>query len=172
MAGMAREEIYRGRILNLVKLDGRWEVIEHAAAVAVLAYRHRGERLEVLGVRQKRVAVGCETWELPAGLIEPGETPEAAAARELAEETGYSGVLELITQVYSSPGFTDEKVYLFAASELRPAQATPDADEVLRVSWEDPQQLWRQIRQGQLATSAPTALGLLQLAYRLKLPLE
>lgn len=153
---MTRDVLYEGQILNLVKLEHRWEVVEHAPAVCVLALR--GD--EVLGVTQARPAIGQETWEIPAGLIDAGETPEAAARRELAEETQLTGELSLITQVYTSPGFTDEKIYLFEARGLSPAQAETDEGEDVTVSWRHVSSLWEEIREGNIASSAPTVLAL------------
>lgn len=153
---MTREPIYQGKILNLVKLEQRWEVVEHAPAVCILALNEQ----QVLGVRQPRPAIECHTWELPAGLIDPGESPHDAALRELAEETQLSGTLSLITQVYTSPGFCTEKLYLFEARELRPASGKPDEGEDVTAEWRDLLSSWRALQRGELATSAPTALGL------------
>lgn len=166
---LEREVLYRGRILNLVRLEGRWEVSENAEAVAILAYRESDNAPQILGVRQRRPAIGQETWEVPAGLIDPGETPEVAAARELAEETQLTGTLQRVTQFYSSPGFTTEKIHLFEAADLRSAAATADPDEVLTVSWENPVTLWQHIREGQLASSGPTVIALMYLLARLGL---
>ena len=115
---MTRETIYDGKVIRVSKLAGRWEVVEHVPAVAVLVLRGQGESTEVLLVSQARPAIGQKTWELPAGLVDEGETPQTAAARELAEEVGLGGTLTLLAEVFSSPGFTDEKVYLFGATEL------------------------------------------------------
>lgn len=153
---MQRNVIYQGKILTLVTLDQRWEVVEHADAVCILALR--GD--EVLGVRQHRPAIGYDTWELPAGLIDPGETPVEAARRELAEEAQLSGRLKLLTQVYTSPGFCQEKLYLFEASELSAALGHPDDGEEVAVEWRELRQTWQDIAGGVLATSAPTTLGL------------
>jgi ADP-ribose pyrophosphatase len=136
-------------------LDNRWEVVEHQSAVVVMALAGRS----LLGVEQYRPAIGERTWELPAGLIDPGEQPLEAARRELAEETQLSGELSLITQLYPSPGFCDEKVFLYRAQELRPAKGTPDAEEELTISWRDADSVWKEVRSGHLATSGPSLLG-------------
>ena len=149
--------VFRGRVVELVVLDERWEVVRHAEAVAVLAV---DERDRVLGVRQRRPAVGASTWELPAGLIDPGESPEAAAARELAEEAQLAGDLVLLAVGYVSPGFTDERVHLFEASGLRPAPGRPDDGEDLEIEWLDLDAAWRAATSGELATSMVTLLGL------------
>jgi 8-oxo-dGTP pyrophosphatase MutT (NUDIX family) len=154
--GPEREVLHRGHIVELVRLDGRWEVAEHQPSVAVLVLEGR----QVLGVRQVRPAIGRRTWELPAGLIDAGEEPEQAARRELAEEAGLGGRLELITSMYTSPGFTDELLYLYEATELEPAHAEADEGEELELAWLDVRTAWDGARNGTIATSAPTLVGL------------
>lgn len=154
---MERETLWSGRIVTLERLDGRFEVVRHAPAVAVLAVREDGR---VLGVRQERPAIGRTTWEMPAGLIDPGESPEAAADRELREEAQLAGTLQLVSRMFASPGFTDEETHLFEARDLRPAEGEPDEDEELHIEWRDPLQVWRDVTEGRLATSAVTVVGL------------
>ena len=134
---MKRDVIYEGNILTLAILDDRWETVEHAPAVAVLALRGPN----ILGVVQDRPAIGKTTWEVPAGLVDPGETPLQAAKRELAEETQLTGELSLITQLYSSPGFTDEKIHLYQARNLTEAEGELDEGEELTVQWRDVNEL-------------------------------
>jgi ADP-ribose pyrophosphatase len=153
---MNRKYIYKGHILSLVIQDNKWEIIEHAEAVAVLIVRGR----EILGVMQHRPAIAQTTWELPAGLIDEGETPLEAAKRELAEEVQLTGDLEFITQFYTSPGFTNEKLYVFEAKNLSEAFAEPDADENIQLSWRDVDEVWEDIKQGKLASSSPSVLAL------------
>jgi ADP-ribose pyrophosphatase len=153
---MNRKCIYKGYILSLVIEDDKWEIIEHAEAVAVLIMRRR----EVLGVMQHRPAINQTTWELPAGLMDDGETPLEAAQRELAEEVQLTGDLELITQFYTSPGFTNEKLYVFEAKNLSSAYAEPDSDENIQLSWRDVDEVWEDIKQGKVAASSPTVLAL------------
>ncbi len=151
-----REYLYKGRILNLA-LQGPYEIVEHADAVAVLAQQEG----KVLFVRQYRPAVGSQTLEIPAGLIDPGETPLAAAQRELAEEAQLAGDLELLVSFYLSPGFCDEKLYVFRATNLRSAYAQPDADEELSVEWHDPQEVLEAAREGRVEISASAMAGIL-----------
>jgi ADP-ribose pyrophosphatase len=151
-----RQPIYRGKIIDVLLEDERWEIVRHASAVAVLV--RDGER--VLGVRQFRPAVAAETWELPAGLIDAGEAPETAAARELAEEVQLGGRLTLLSRFFSSPGFTDEEIYLFEATEVSPAAGTPEPDEDLRAEWRDLEETWAAVREGRLKSSSPTVLAL------------
>lgn len=153
---MKRKTLYEGKILSLDILDDKWEVVRHHAAVAILALKDK----KILGVEQHRPAIGQNSWEIPAGLIDKGETPQEAAMRELAEETQLQGDLELITQFYSSPGFTTEKLYLFQASDLSYAHGEPDESEELVIGWHDPQELWESIKEGTTATSSPSVLAL------------
>lgn len=154
---MRERLIHRGKVLELVVLDDRWEVVRHADAVAVLALDGHGR---VLGVRQWRPAIAAASWELPAGLINPGETPMCAAARELAEETNLAGTLQPLAVGYVSPGFTDERVHLFEAHDLHPCAGTPDPGEELSVVWLDLDDAWARGSSGALATSMVTLLGL------------
>ncbi len=157
---MTRELIYDGKVIRVVRLGERWEVVEHAAAVAILVVRRVDDQDEVLLVSQDRPAVGRETWELPAGLVDAGETPEAAARRELAEEVGLDGTLTQIAEAFSSPGFTDEKIYLFEATDLFERALPGDEDDGFKFAWKPLADLWREIAGGDVAGSTPTLLGL------------
>ena len=154
---LSDETIYQGKIVSLELQQGKWEIVRHAPAVVILALREH----KMLCVRQYRRAVGAETLEAPAGLIEPGETPEAAAARELAEEANLGGDLTLLTRFYSSPGFCDELLHVFLADHLRPAPGTPDDDEDLSVEWHDPAEVLTKLRGGQELGSASTVTAAL-----------
>ncbi len=168
---MTKKIIYDGKVIRVVKLADRWEVVEHVPAVAVLVLRELNGQLEILLVAQDRPAIGQKTWELPAGLVDAGETPEAAAARELAEEVGLGGTLTLVAEVFSSPGFTDEKVYVFEATELFERQLAGDEEDDFEVFWKPLEHTWQRIAGGEIPSSGPTLLGLTYaLGKRSRLP--
>jgi ADP-ribose pyrophosphatase len=129
---------YDGRVIS-VRVDevempsGRrvvYEIVEHGGAVVMVPVM---DDATVLMVRQFRQAVGRELLELPAGTIEKGETPEACARRELAEEVGQAAARwdRLIT-FFPSPGILTEEMHVFLARDLRPTSAERE-EEDLRV---------------------------------------
>lgn len=132
--------IYQGKIIS-VRLDevllpdGRKasrEVVEHPGAVAILAVNDSGE---AYFVRQYRQAVAEDLLEIPAGKLEPEESPAECAVRELAEEAGVKPKeLRQIALYYSSPGFASERLYLFLATGLEAVKALQEAEENLQVS--------------------------------------
>jgi ADP-ribose diphosphatase len=139
MSEASVRDIYRGRVVHLVvetftMPDGRpatLELVRHPGAAAVVPLTADGE---VLLIRQYRRAAGGFIYEVPAGKLDPGETPLQCAARELAEEAGVgAGRLEPLGSILTTPGFTDEVIHLFLARDLRPAQQQLDADELLTV---------------------------------------
>ncbi len=135
---LTQEIIYKGKIFCVNKdtvllPDGKTaprEIIHHPGAVAIVACTEG----KILMVRQYRYALKRETLEIPAGKLELGEKPEVCAHRELREETGYDGSLSFLGVYYSSPGFTDEAIYLYLAEDLFWSPLKADEDEFLRVS--------------------------------------
>lgn len=107
------------------------EVIEHNGAVAIVAM---DIEQNILLVRQFRHAAGKELLEIPAGGIDPGETPEETARREMQEETGYvPGKLERMGGFYSAPGYASEYLYLFLATDLAPARLIAEDTEEIKL---------------------------------------
>lgn len=158
--------VYQGKILNLrvdkVLLpngaEGLREVVEHAGAVAVVALT---EKNEVILVRQYRYAVGRELLEIPAGKLEEGEDPLQCAQRELTEETGFKArKWQALLHFYSTPGFSNEKMYLFLAQELERGGQNPDEDEFLQVEKVPLEKALNMIWQGKICDAKSTA-GLL-----------
>jgi ADP-ribose pyrophosphatase len=110
----------------------RRDIIRHPGSVVILALDERKRKPSVLLIRQYRYAADCEMWELPAGRIDEGEDALTAAKRELAEETGYSASeWKPALYYYSSPGFLDETMSIFAARNLRKGKASPEEDEFI-----------------------------------------
>jgi ADP-ribose pyrophosphatase len=106
------------------------DVVRHPGAAAVVPFVSEDE---VLLIRQYRHAVGDTIWEVPAGKLD-GDTPEVCAAKELEEEVGRRpGHLELLASIYTSPGFTDEVIHLFAATQLTAVPQRLEEDEVIEV---------------------------------------
>ena len=149
------EEIFHGKLINLriqtlPEPSGgtsRFEIVEHPDAVAIVAFRYdtldqsSGEPQVVL-VSQHRPAIGKKTWEIPAGIIEPNEreAPQQTAARELREETGYlAHHWQPLVREYTSPGFSNEAITIYLATEVYPDASTADtpADptEIVQVRW-------------------------------------
>jgi len=136
---MTSKPIYAGRVVKLnletVTLPNgatvELEVIHHPGAAAVVPVREDGA---VLLIHQYRHAVGGYIYELPAGKLDPGEDPKDCAARELEEEIGLrASSLEHLVTFYTTPGFTDEVIYVYLASGLTPGRQKLDTDEVLEV---------------------------------------
>ncbi len=139
--------------------------VRHPGAVAVVAADQQGR---VLMVRQHRQAVDVNLLELPAGKLDAGEEPELCAQRELEEETGYvCDNLDLLTSYYTSPGFTDEKVWVFAGTGLRRVADPPGADggEPLSIDWLEKEQALAAIFDGRIV-DGKTIVGLTLLELR------
>jgi ADP-ribose pyrophosphatase len=161
-----RRVIYRGRKVDLalqqVRLaDGseeEREVVLHRGAVALVPMVDRDH---VCLVRNERYAVGRTLLEVPAGTLDPGETPEETARRELREETGYeAGRLTRIGQWFVSPGVINERMFLFLCEDLHPGPTAHQPDETLEpvvVAWDEAVQM---VRDGRIE-DAKTMLAVL-----------
>jgi ADP-ribose pyrophosphatase len=122
--------LYEGPVFSVERRQGR-DVVVHGPAVAIVAV---GADDLVTLVRQERVPVGGMLLELPAGSIDPGESPLGAAQRELREETGLrGGDWSEIASFFSTPGFCDERIHLFLATGLDEGEADPQGDEQIEV---------------------------------------
>lgn len=114
-------------------VTARRDIVRHPGSVVVLAVEGTGSNARVLLARQFRHAANSEMLELPAGRIDPGETPLQGAKRELIEETGYRArKWSKAMFFYVSPGFLDETMTIFLAQGLTAGEATPEEDEVIR----------------------------------------
>lgn len=141
---VATRRVYSGRI---VKLDidtvrfpdgsiGEMEMIRHPGAAAVVPVVTGGDPADptILLIRQYRYAAEGPIWEIPAGRLDPGESPEQCALRELEEEAGARAErVEPLTTMYTTPGFLDERIHLFVAHGLTPVPHRRESDEFLEV---------------------------------------
>lgn len=125
------------------------EVVEHPGAVAILAL---SDIDEVVLVRQHRQPVGEIMLEIPAGKLEPNESPLECAQRELLEETGLKGAeWKQLCAFYPSPGFCDEIIYLFQVEDLsRAVSPTADPEEKIEVVNLSLQESWALITRGEI----------------------
>jgi ADP-ribose pyrophosphatase len=136
---ISRRRVYEGRVLGLrvdtVRLPtGRVterEIVEHGGAVGIVAIDEEGD---VLLVKQYRSSLSMMLLEIPAGTLSKGEDVRACACRELREETGYSAQeMEQLYAFFSSPGFSNERIWLFLATGLTPGVQSVEADEAIEV---------------------------------------
>ena len=141
-----RRVIYRGRKIDLALQEvplgdgerAEREVVMHRGAVSLVPMVDADH---VCLVRNRRYAVGKTLLEVPAGTIDVGEGPDATAERELREETGYTaGRIRRIGEWYVSPGWLDERMYLYLCEDLRPGPTDLQPDEHLApvvVPWDE-----------------------------------
>jgi ADP-ribose pyrophosphatase len=153
--------IYTGRVVRL-DLDtvrfpdgttGELELVRHPGAAAVVPCLSdpRGEDPAILLIRQYRYAAGGAIWEIPAGTLNPGEEPETCARRELLEETCMSAVrIERLTSIWTTPGFTDEVIHLYMASELTTRAPSRERDEFIELAPQPLSQVLTRIREGEI----------------------
>jgi ADP-ribose pyrophosphatase len=135
--------VFKGRVFS-VEVDRRRfpngreheiQVVRHSPSVVIIPIRDDGQ---VILIRQYRASVDRELWEVPAGRVDTGETPEQAVARECEEEIGLvPRTIQRIRGLYPAPGFCDEELIFFRASELEPpppdSPHQPDEDEYIHV---------------------------------------
>lgn len=137
--------MFRGRVLDLnvehVRFpdgsEGQLEIVRHRGAAASLPVYRAGEwpggpEPAVVLIRQHRHATGGYLWELPAGKLDDGEAPEDCATRELEEETGIRAAeLTPLSVIWTTPGFTDERIHLFLATGLERGRESLEAHEFI-----------------------------------------
>lgn len=167
---ISSEKVYDGVIFNMthdvIEIENGKQfprdVIHHDGGVAVLVVRNA----KILFVKQYRYAIQQDTLELPAGKLEKGEDPIECGIRELEEESGFGcSELGLICEMYSTPGFCTEKIYIYEAKNLRKIDhpRTMDEDEEINTSWIPIEEAYAMIQNGEIK-DAKTILGI-QYAY-------
>lgn len=162
---MKTKNIYTGRVVTLnvdsVALPNGasvdLEIIRHPGAAAIVPLKDDGT---VVLIRQFRHAAGGFIYEIPAGKLSPGEDPLACAGRELEEEIGYrAATFELLTSIFTAPGFCDEVIHVYKGTGLTEGTQNLDQDEVLDVIEMPLEQAIAQIQDGTIR-DAKTIVGL------------
>lgn len=166
---ISSKRVYSGWIIS-VDVDqvrfpdgtiGELEMVRHPGASAVVPLMDGGTDPQVLLIRQYRYAADGYVYEIPAGRLDPDESPESCASRELREETGYIAArLHQLTTIYTTPGFTDERIHLFVAEELTLASSKREADEFLELHPTPLSEAVAMIRSGQIV-DGKTSVALL-----------
>lgn len=160
------EKIFEGRIINLrvdtVELENqkyaKREIVEHKSASAIVAINDKNE---MLLVRQYRKAIEDFIYEVPAGIMNIAEEPDECALRELKEETGYEAEkINLIYEFYTSPGFTNEKIYLFKAENLTFTSTKFDEDEFIETIAASKEEAKKMVETGRI-TDCKTLVAML-----------
>ena len=171
---LASKRIHSGRVINLdvdaVRFPdgstGELEIVRHPGAAAVVPFASdpRGDDPTVLLIQQYRYATNGSLLEIPAGRLDPGEDPEGCGRRELLEEVGVTaGRLERLTTIWTTPGFTDERIHLFWASELTADKHAREPDEFIEVIPKLLSEALQMVQSGAIS-DAKTALSLLFVA--------
>ena len=166
--------VYTGRVINL-DLDkvrfpdgsiGELEIIRHPGASAIVPILGDvgAADPELVLIRQYRYAASGEVYEIPAGRLNDGESPTDCAARELTEETGYTAArVDHLYTMFTTPGFTDERIHVFRASGLTAGPAAREADEFMSVERMPLSRAMSLVHSGEIS-DAKTALAILYVA--------
>lgn len=176
----ATRRVYDGR---LVKVDVDTVEAPDGTALELELVRHRGaaavvpllpdvasEDPSVLLLHQFRHAAGGMIWEIPAGVLEPGEDPLACAHRELTEETGATAAsMEHLTTIHTTPGFTDERIHLYLATEITPGEPSHERDEFIKVTALPLSRVLAMIRDGEIVDGKSVVALLYVAGFRLGL---
>lgn len=140
---LTSECIYNGKVIDVLRDEveiatGRHsfrEVVKHSGGVVIVAVKNETDMAEpsILMVKQFRYPINEVVFELPAGKLEKGENPDLACKRELEEETGYAAEnWKSLGFINTSPGFCDEKLYLYLATGLKFVGEHPDEGEIIQ----------------------------------------
>jgi len=123
-------------------------VVRHAGSAVMMAM---DDKKRILLVRQYRLPAGDYMWELPAGKVDDGEKLMQAAKRELAEETGYkASKWTKLVSFFASPGYVQERMTIFLATDLTKGEATPMDDEQIETRWFKRKEIAQMIRDGKI----------------------
>ena len=134
-----RQIIHKGRVFQLVRenitlgngVTADMDYVKHPGATAIVPMM---DNTRILLLSQYRHSLGAHIWEIPAGTLDPHEDIQACAERELIEETGYSANRwQKLGEITPLPGYSDERIHIFLAGDLQPAEQNLDSDEIIDV---------------------------------------
>ena len=164
---ISSKELLRNRIFHVTQdhaldPDGfeiKRAIVHHGGSAVMMPI---DTRRRVLLVKQYRLPARRFMWELPAGTVDPGETPLQTARRELAEETGYRAkTWAKLAEFFPSPGFLAEKMTIYTARDLTEGEAKPMEDERIETKWHTAGEIDKMIRSGKII-DAKTMIGFLR----------
>lgn len=163
---ISSDKVYTGRVISLrvdtveVPQKGykKREIVEHPGAVAIVAIT---PDKKIVLVKQFRKAIEKAIWEIPAGKLEQCENPKDCAMRELEEETGYIAKnLKLIHKFYTSAGFSNQKIFIYLATELEKGNQKLEDGEFLDVYEIELNEVYDMLEKNEIE-DAKTSIGLL-----------
>ncbi len=159
-----RNVIYQGKVFNIIVDELEYfesgnhtirEVVEHPGGAVVLGVLPDEK---IILIKQYRYPIDKFIYELPAGKLDPGEDPMVCAMRELEEETGYrAGKIDLLTYIYTSPGFCSEKLYIYLAWDLQKKEQDLEEGEVLSVEYKTIDEAVEMILNGEIVDAKSIA---------------
>jgi ADP-ribose pyrophosphatase len=171
MTLVSSRRVHSGRVINL-DIDtvsypngstGELEMVRHPGASAVVPFMDepRAPDPRIFLIRQFRHAADRFIWEIPAGRLDPGETAATCAQRELEEEIGMTAdVLARLTTIFTTPGFTDERIHIFMAHELKKGTHRHEKDEFMEVQTRRWSEVMNMARTGEIV-DAKTLVALM-----------
>ena len=168
-----RTIVYHGKIFELIRENITLEngtttdveFIEHPGAAAIIPFLDDNR---IVLLKQYRHALKKVIWEIPAGTLDPQEEIISCAKRELIEETGYSASgWQKLGEITPVPGYSDERIHIYLATDLQPAEQHLDADEVIQVQEVDFKDAFDMIGNGEIQ-DAKSIAGLFMASAWLK----
>ena len=169
----SRKTLYQGRVFTLIRenvtldngVTADMEFVAHPGATAIIAMLNESR---VLLLKQYRHSLREYIWEIPAGTLDPQESVINCAKRELIEETGYSAdQWQKLAEITPVPGYSDEHIHIYLATELQPAEQNLDKDEIINVHEVEYDEAIEMIKTGEIQ-DAKSIAGLFLAFNRLK----
>ena len=155
--------VYNGKLLKVLVKKVRlphgylatYEMVRHPGAALIVPFLTEDK---IIMLRQLRPVIGTRIYELPAGTLEPGESPLSCARREVVEETGYKAKrFKLLGSIYPVPGYSTEKIFIYRADGLKKRSCVPEEDEVIETCIMSRSRVIRLFRRGKISDAKTIA---------------